>query len=143
MQISGSIRCCFFKGAFMGSDSCPGRGAAFFMPLRRAGTVTGAGVWYDPGSAAHHCVLRCARETRHAAIFTYSNSPGLLSMPTFGGDIQLANLPGSLSGTISEETKSPSSAEGRYSFFTLAHSASERMMPFGVALTSRNSPIWR
>ena len=31
----------------------------------------------------------------HAAIFTYSKSPGLLSMPTFGGAIQPANLPGS------------------------------------------------
>jgi hypothetical protein len=30
-----------------------------------------------------------------AAIFTYSKSPGLLSMPTRGGAIQLANLPGS------------------------------------------------
>ena len=32
---------------------CPGRDAAFFMPLRRTGTVPGAGVWYDPGSAVH------------------------------------------------------------------------------------------
>ena len=30
-----------------------------------------------------------------SAIFTYSKSPGLLSMPTLGGAIQLANLPGS------------------------------------------------
>jgi hypothetical protein len=29
-----------------------------------------------------------------SAIFTYSKSPGLLSMPTFGSEIQLANLPG-------------------------------------------------
>src|SRR4051812_14385928 len=34
-------------------DSCPGRGAAFFMPLRRAGTVPGTGVRDGPGSAAH------------------------------------------------------------------------------------------
>jgi hypothetical protein len=26
----------------------------------------------------------------HVSIFTYSKSPGLLSMPTFGGEIQLA-----------------------------------------------------
>src|ERR1700704_3659108 len=43
--------------------SCPGRGAAFFMPLRRAGTVPDAGVRYGPGSAAH----RFARATRCAA----------------------------------------------------------------------------
>jgi hypothetical protein len=41
--------------------SCPGRGAAFFMPLRRAGTP----VKYSklgPGSAAHHAAraVRCA-----------------------------------------------------------------------------------
>src|SRR5882724_7240141 len=33
---------------------CPGRGAAFFMPLRRAGTVPNTGVRYGPGSAAHY-----------------------------------------------------------------------------------------
>ena len=47
--------------------SCPGRGAAFFMPLRRAGTVTSTSVRYGPGSAAHHAVkngaLRCVRGT--------------------------------------------------------------------------------
>jgi hypothetical protein len=47
--------------------SCPGRGAAFFMPLRRAGTLPSAGVRYGPGSAAHHAVkngaLRCVRGT--------------------------------------------------------------------------------
>ena len=48
--------------------ACPGRGAAFFMPLRRAGTVQNTGVRYGPGSAAHHAVkdgvLRCVRDTR-------------------------------------------------------------------------------
>ncbi len=34
------------------------------------------------------------------AIFTYSNSRGLLSMPTLGGAIQLANLAGSVCGFI-------------------------------------------
>jgi hypothetical protein len=38
---------------------CPGRGAAFFMPLRRAGTVTNTGGWYGPGSALHrHSALK-------------------------------------------------------------------------------------
>ena len=43
-----------------GWSSCPGRGAAFFMPLRRAGTVPSTGVWYGPGSAKQ----RFARATR-------------------------------------------------------------------------------
>src|SRR3954463_8224970 len=43
--------------------TCPGRGAAFFMPLRRAGTLPDTGVRYGPGSAAH----RYARATRCAA----------------------------------------------------------------------------
>jgi hypothetical protein len=48
---------------------CPGRGAAFFMPLRRAGTVTNAAFRYGPGSAAHYAVkdgaLRCVRGTEY------------------------------------------------------------------------------
>jgi hypothetical protein len=42
--------------------SCPGRGAAFFMPLRRTGTVPNTGVRNGPGSAAHHAAsaARCA-----------------------------------------------------------------------------------
>src|SRR5258708_39780032 len=44
---------------------CPGRGAAFFMPLRRAGTVPNAGVRYGPGSAAHH---HSASKTRVTAL---------------------------------------------------------------------------
>jgi hypothetical protein len=32
-----------------------------------------------------------AASARYAAIFTYSRSPGLLSMPMRGGAIQLAN----------------------------------------------------
>jgi hypothetical protein len=43
--------------------SCPGRGAAFLMPLRRAGTVPKTGVRYGPGSAAHH-----AAKGRRAAL---------------------------------------------------------------------------
>ena len=46
---------------------CPGRSAAFFMPLRRAGTAPNTGVRYGPGSAAHHAAksgaLRCVRGT--------------------------------------------------------------------------------
>ena len=47
---------------------CPGRDAAFFMPLRRAGTVPNAVLRYGPGSAAHRFAksyaLRCVRGTR-------------------------------------------------------------------------------
>ena len=44
---------------------CPGRGAARSgAPLIRDRRKLG--VCNDPGSAAHHCVLRCARETRMA-----------------------------------------------------------------------------
>jgi len=42
------------------------------MPLRRAGTVTNAGVRYGPGSAAHHAAkcgaLRCVRGTQEACM---------------------------------------------------------------------------
>jgi hypothetical protein len=43
--------------------SCPGRGAAFFMPLRRTWTVPNTGVRDGPGSAAHH-----AAKGRRAAL---------------------------------------------------------------------------
>jgi hypothetical protein len=42
--------------------SCPGRGAAFFTLLRRAGTQIDSSTM-DPGSAAHRCALRCVRGT--------------------------------------------------------------------------------
>ena len=53
----------------MWSAACPGRCAAFFMPLRTAGTVTKASCRYGPGSAAHRSAkgyaLRCVRGTIH------------------------------------------------------------------------------
>ena len=55
--------------------------------------------------SAHHAIWSC----------TYSKSPGLLSMPTFGGAIQPANLPGSHSGFISDWMKSPSAVVGSHS----------------------------
>jgi hypothetical protein len=42
--------------------SCPGRGAASFTLLRRAGTHSDSSR-VDPGSAAHRCALRCVRGT--------------------------------------------------------------------------------
>jgi hypothetical protein len=47
--------------------TCPGRGAAFFTLLRRAGTVSNTGARYGPGSAAQRFAksyaLRCVRGT--------------------------------------------------------------------------------
>src|SRR5260370_5500518 len=58
--------------------SCPGRDAAFFTLLRRAGTVPNAGVRYGPGSAAHHAAkggaLRCVRGTHEACMAPVSSS---------------------------------------------------------------------
>jgi NAD(P)-dependent dehydrogenase (short-subunit alcohol dehydrogenase family) len=77
------------------------------------------------------------------SIFTYSKSPGLLSMPTLGGAIQGANLPGSVTGFISEAMKSPSSVDGSHSPLRLFQVASSISTPSGVAWMSLNSPIWR
>src|ERR1700716_1733767 len=82
-------------------------------------------------------------EEDHVSIFTYSKSPGLLSMPTLGGEIQLANSPVSVTGIISEEIKSPSSDEGSQSVLRLFQLASSISTPSGVAWMSLNSPIWR
>src|SRR6266849_4574610 len=51
-----------FKQPTLDTTSCPGRGAAFFTLLRRAGTQDGAQCKMDPGSAAHHAAraARCA-----------------------------------------------------------------------------------
>src|SRR6185312_14933149 len=72
----------------------------------------------------------------HVSIFTYSKSPGLLSMPTLGGEIHEANLPGSVTGVISEAIKSPSSVDGTHSFLRLFQVASSMRRPSGVACTS-------
>ena len=74
------------RGAIVTRVSCPGRGAAFFMPLRRAGTVPNTGVRYGPGSAAHRSAksyaLRCVRGTRantitrqHRCLIDASSNP--------------------------------------------------------------------
>ena len=71
-----------------------------------------------PSTFLQRHVLRYSvriRLRRYAAIFTYSKLPGRLSMPTFGGAIQDANLPGSLTGFISEAMNAPSLAEGSHS----------------------------
>jgi hypothetical protein len=58
----------------MNALSCPGRGAAFFMPLRRAGTVPSAGIRYGPGSAAHHAAsaARCAASGERSLVRSMS-----------------------------------------------------------------------
>src|ERR1700755_3519840 len=65
----------------------------------------------------------------HVSIFTYSKSPGLLSMPTFGAEIQEANVPGSVTGAINDAMKSPSSVEGIHSPLRLAQVASSIKRP--------------
>src|SRR6202030_2244395 len=70
-------------------------------------------------------------EVAHVSIFTYSKSPGLLSIPTLGGAIQGANPPISVTGFISEAMKSPSSAEGSHSAFRLFQVASSIRAPSG------------
>src|SRR5262249_35608457 len=78
---------------------------------------------------------------RDQAIFTYSNSPGLLSMPTLGGAIQPANLPGSYCGCIRLSMEARASAEGRKESRRCAQSASERTLPSASAWMSENSPM--
>src|SRR5262249_665043 len=56
-----------------------------------------------PGSRASRSAAMTAEndmKTEGQAIFTYSKSPGLLSMASFGGEIQPANCPGSYCGCI-------------------------------------------
>src|SRR5262249_17171171 len=79
----------------------------------------------------------------HAASFTYSKSPGLLSMPMRGGAIHLPNLPGSMTCFIRLWIKSPSSFDGSQFSFSFSQAASSMIWPSGVALMSLNSPIWR
>src|SRR5689334_6381652 len=77
------------------------------------------------------------------SIFTYSKSPGLLSMPTLGAEIHGANLAGSVSDFIRLAMKSPSSVDGSHSPLRFAQVASSISTPSGVACTSLNSPICR
>src|SRR6266481_2322276 len=93
--------------------------------------------------ACNQCALGPGRRKPHVSIFTYSKSPGLLSMPTLGGEIQEANSPVSVTGVISEAMKSPSSDDGSHSPLRLFQVASSISTPSGVACTSLNSPIWR
>ena len=69
----------------------------------------------------------------HVSIFTYSKSPGLLLMPTLGGEIQEANSPALVTGVISEAIKSPSAVEGSHAPFFAFHAASSISTPSGVA----------
>src|SRR5277367_6350280 len=77
------------------------------------------------------------------AIFTYSKSPGWLLTPTRGGAIQLAYLPGSWHGFISEEMNCMSSSLGSHSPLFALHSSSLRTSPAGLTRLPANSPIRR
>src|SRR3954451_12719498 len=113
--------------------------ATVVLILHRQGQFHVSWLWI-PAQAA---LGRNDERRAHDSIFTYSKSPGLLSMPTLGGAIHEANLPASLSGSIRLAIKSPSSVEGSHSLFRLPHVASSISTPSGVACTSLNSPIWR
>src|SRR5207245_10655968 len=82
-------------------------------------------------------------EGGHVSIFTYSKSPGLLSMPTLGGAIQGANWPISVTGVINDAMTSPSAVDGSHSFRRLFQVPSSIKTPSGVAWISLNSPIAR
>ena len=56
--------------------SCPGRGAAFFTLLRRAGTHSRASGTMDPGSAAHHAASHSASKTRVNALLALRSIRG-------------------------------------------------------------------
>src|SRR5690242_2280812 len=86
--------------------------------------------------------LKGGGEEDHA-IFTYSNSPGLLSMPTLGGAIHEANLPASYCGCIRLSMKTLSASFGRKSLRWHCHSASLICLPSTSAFTLENSPIFR
>src|ERR1041384_6657631 len=97
----------------------------------------------DHAPAKHNQFGWLRRVDRYAAIFTYSKSPGRLSMPPLGGAIHDANLPGSDTGCISEVMKSPSLADGSQLSFCFCQAASSISSPEGVACTSLNSPMSR
>ena len=79
------------------------------FPSRWRGLASLTPLWFPCRCVAQRTAAGCAADSaaapgggygglnnrRYAAIFTYSKSPGLLSMPTRGGAIQLANLLGS------------------------------------------------
>src|SRR4051812_42633898 len=79
----------------------------------------------------------------HVSIFTYSKSPGLLSMPTLGGEIHGAYSPVPVTGFNSEAMKSPSAVDGSQSALRLFQVAPSISTPSGVARISLNSPMAR
>ncbi len=56
--------------------SCPGRGAAPFALLRRAGTHSRSSGTMDPGSAAHHAASHSASKTRMNALMALRSIRG-------------------------------------------------------------------
>src|SRR5690349_24692349 len=76
---------------------------------------------------------RCRVEEPQVSIFTYSKSPGLLSIPTLGGLIHGAKPPSSVTGVTNEAIRSPSSADGSHSFWRLFQVASSISTPSVVA----------
>src|SRR5439155_2426976 len=74
---------------------------------------------------------------------TYSKSIGRLLMPRDGGAIQFANLPGSVTGPISEATNARSDSLGSQRSTLAFHSASATMRPSRSIFAADNAPIFR
>ena len=85
----------------------------------------------------------CQGSTHAMCSFTYSKSPGLLSMPTFGGAIHEAYWPGSKQGFISDWMKSPSALLGSQSRAFASYSAPETSLPSGPNGLPAKTPILR
>src|SRR6185312_2766049 len=85
------------------SVSCPGSTGASSTPWLLGSSRAVSGILDHPLQCAiAHKAGDDSSERPHVSIFTYSKSPGLLSMPTLGAEIQEANWPGSVTGVISE-----------------------------------------
>src|ERR1700747_3266350 len=69
--------------------------------------------------------------SHHVSIFTYSKSPGLLSIPILGAKIQEASGPRSVTVVIKDAMNSPSEVEGTHSPLRLVQVASSIRMPSG------------
>ena len=107
----------------------PARAARCSSPERRSdpspatpptpiGRVSGRANGFGHARANSSRACPAGKVPSYAASFTYSKSPGLLSMPTRGAAIQLANLPGSVTCFIRLWMKSPSPLDGsQLSFF--------------------------
>jgi len=62
------------------------------IALHRGRDLRGRGACDDPGSATHHFVVRCARETYHEPSFSAFSICGVSTAPRFSGVIGPTSL---------------------------------------------------